>query len=258
MALGVDTSPATPAVSGPDGNGIYTHTYKVGRTMPFYTGEFQAGGVAGAVTLDRFDGICCDRLSLSGKAALSSAEGLLRGKATLLARRRTKEIAATALTLSNPRGVLYKHAVTVDDGSADAAADVRVRGWGIDLISPLTRDRFYFSNQPYSDQWLRDKMFRAEWTFEQEWQTQTQYDNFIANADLSPKMVFEGPETIGASGKRSISIESNKTRIMDLSPPTDKFGVLVKTLKQQALYNVADLSGVIVIVKSTEATIALG
>lgn len=257
MLMGTDASPATPAVTGPDANGIYTHTFKVGKSMDSYTFEVCEGDPGFASKVSRFLGCMVEKISISGRAGTSS-EAKHKMKISGVAQTRSSAFTPTVLTLANPRAALFHHASIVDDGSADAGADIVVRGWGIDIASPITRDRFKYgtSNLLFAPQ--RDKKFRAEMTFNQEWQTETQYANFLANANLSPEMEFTGPELVGAAGFRSIKFTANRSRLIDLDPGALEFGLWKVDLKHLCLYNPADSSGLIVTIKTDTATIALG
>lgn len=254
MVMGEDAG-TNPTVTGPDGNGIYTHTFKEGKTVPFYTGEVQEGGVGGVVTVSQFAGMMAEKFAVSGKSG-TSGEARLKGKISGIARSRTTGVTAAALTLANPRAALYHHNTVTDEGSADPASNVLIRGWGIDIMSALDRERFPFGSSQLLAAPVRTKHFRAEMTFNQEWQTETQYTNYLANADLSPEMEFTGPETIGASGKRSIKFTMNKSRIIDLKPPVNEFGPLKNDIKHLGLFS-TDTS-LVVTVKTDQATIVLG
>lgn len=257
MIMGSDASPATPAVTGPDANGIYTHTFKVGRNMDSHTFEVCEGDPGFASKVSRFAGCMAEKLSITGKAG-TSGEAKHKLKISGIAQNRTTAFTPTALTLANPRASLFHHSTIVDDGSADAAADVVVRGWNLDISSPITRDRFKYGNSNLLVQPQRDKKFRAEMTFNQEWQTETQYANFLANANLSPEMEFTGPELVGAAGARSIKFTANKSRLIDIDPGSLEFGLWKVDVKHLCLYNPADSSGLIVTVKTDTATIVLG
>lgn len=256
MIMGSDSSPATPAVTGPDGNGIYTHTLKVGTNTPSYTGQVLEGGPGGVATVSRFDGLFMDKMEIVGRS--SGNDQRLRIKCSGWARNRTTGIAATALTMVNPRAALYRHATIVDDGSADPATDLLLRGWKLEIVRPFDRERFPFSNSALFAGPILAGKFRPVMTFTHEWQTETQYANYLANADLTPEMEFTGPEQVGAAGFRSIKFTMNKARIIDLDPEVDKFGPLMVDTKMLGLYNVADLSSLIVTVKTDQATVALG
>ena len=257
MIMGDDTAPATPAVTGPDANGIYTHTFKVGLTMPSFSAEVLEGGAGAVTTVSSFNGFQVEKFSISGQAGVSSS-GRLRAKISGIARNRATGVTAAALTLINPRPVLYRHASIVDDGSADAATDVLVRGWSLDIMSPIDRERFAFGNIALLSKPARTKHFRAVMSFDQEFQTETQYTNFVNNADLSPEMEFTGPELVGASGARTIKFTMNRSKILDLDVPVDRFGILRKQIQHLGQQNTADVSSLIVTVKTDQATIVLG
>lgn len=257
MICGEDSSPATPAVTGPTAN-IYTHSFKEGRTMPFYTGEIREGGPGGVSTVSQFSGMQAEKLEITLRSGQSS-EARARLKVSGIARNRATGIAPAGLTMVDPRAVLYRHATSVIDGTADPDSDIMLRGWKFSIESPIDRERFAISDSPLLTQPIRTKHTRAMMTFTQEFQSQSQYTDFLANNDLVPEMVFTSPEAIGGGGSRSALFTFPKSRIVDLDPPVDQFGAMIKEVQYLGIYSAGgDLTSYRIDLGVDQATIALG
>jgi len=257
------TGPGIPSVTGPDGNGLYTHVFKHGATgVAFATLELLEGNVAGVTTALQVDGFVPTKLTLSGKVG-TSEESMIRMVVSGIARNMTDLVAPAALALVAQHPMYFHHALTILDGSADAAADLIVREWSLELTREIVPNRYAFGTSQFLLTPLLGSPPESIMTFVKEWQTKalrtkSWTDPNLAGALGVIEMKFEGPATVGASGKRSWRFQFPVAQqIEPHEGNTDRFDILEETAKWRALYNGTD-SDITTTIIVDSATITAG
>lgn len=133
--------------------------------------------------------------------------------------------------------VLYNHAVTISDGTSDAAASVRVRSFEVTLEQPHAEDRFYLGSLNI-DEPLRQDFLVARFRFTQEFNTKTQHDAARAFTVGSPRLLFRNTgEDFGSSYFREFELRANKANIVEFSAPVEGYGVLLSNVTWEAWYD---------------------
>jgi hypothetical protein len=150
--------------------------------------------------------------------------------------------------------VLYHQAITVDDGTADGAASIRVRSFEVSLENPHTEDRFYLSSLTM-DEPVRQDFLTARWRIEQEFTTLTQWDAARAFTNGSPQFIFQHPTTIGAASKREFELRSNKAQLVEMSAPVSNYGILLSTATWEAYQDTGDASALVARFRNTEVAL---
>lgn len=258
MIMGDGTSPATPAVSVADGNGIITYTFKQGFTLPFHTAEVLEGGYDALTTVAQYTDFVIESLRVTAEAVQSGEAGIFRFEATIAAKSRAIGITAAALTLvTSPETPTFKQAGTMVDGLGDAGADFEVKGFTINVSQPLDKERYQLGTVVPNTA-TRAGRQSIEWTLVLGWQKNSQVAALEAWTDAAPHILMTGTELVGAAGVRSIDFASTKTKVVGVSRPIDRFGTIYQTVRYQAYYDSAVNTGLTIIAKNESVTIAAG
>jgi hypothetical protein len=236
--------------------GVRDHVFKVSTTqLKSFSIEEIVGNIS-AGTAFRALGQKINKLTLSGTSG-QGVESVVRFAVDLVGQDRNSNFTITPGLAFPPflpvqaNGML----LTVDDGTADAAADVRMRSFEFTLESMLTEDRFN-GGLATIDEPLRGGKIKARLSFQQEFHTRTQFDAYKALTIGSPKLVFQHPTTIGSSSKREFEIRMEKAYLeADPTPPVDGPGVLIAKSTWCALFDATDASPVVCRVRNTEAAL---
>lgn len=237
--------------------GVRDHTFKVGPTLNPYTLQDQKGDVVTASTF-RVSGAKFNTLRISGTAG-QGPEGNVALEFGVIGKDKESNQTPTG-ALSFPPLLYVKFdlaTVTVDDGTSDAAADVRVRSFEVMIENMLAEDRHYLGSL-LIDEPVRGGQFKATWKFQQEFQTLTLFNAYRAASDGSPKLVFQHPTTIGAASKREFEVRSNQAKLTDFSDPVDGPGVIIATSTWESYFDGVDTteaSPLVMRVRNTESAL---
>lgn len=258
MAMGQDAAaPVTPAVTGPNADGIYTHIFYHGGNLSFYTAELLEAGVDGATTVADFEDVVCQEAKFMGRAAPGD-ESMCTCEITILSRNRTVAQTAAALSFWQNAPVFFGDADSANIiAGSDAFADTRIRSWSFTVRNPLTDDRLYFGGGNQLDQVLRADFSELVVEMEQEWQKQTQYADLAAGTARQIKMRFRDPVAIGASN-RYIEFDLPLAKITDFDPPINVYREIMSRTRWEA-YDSRNVSTPAKVTVFTDvATVALG
>lgn len=133
--------------------------------------------------------------------------------------------------------VLYTHAVTINDGTSDTAANVRVRSFEVTLEQPHSEDRFYLGSVNI-DEPLRQDFLVARFKFTQEFTTKTQHDAARAFTVGAPTLLFRNTaENFGNNKYREFLLQANKANLVEFSSPIEGYGVMISTATWEAYYD---------------------
>lgn len=255
---GTDSSPATPTVTGPDGNGLYTHVFKQGKAgVAFATLEVLEGGVAGVTTALQVEGAVATKLALTGKAG-TSAESLLRITLSGIARNMTDLVSPAALSLVSQKPIYFHHAATITDGSADSAADVVLREWALEIAREIVPNRFAFGTSQFLLAPVLGAPPETVMTFTKEWQTKSFRTRQWAGTTAAVLMKLEEPALTGAAGHRSWQFSFPTAQMVEPhQADVDRFDILEETAKWRALYD-GTSSDITTTIMVDSATIAAG
>jgi len=222
-----NNAPTTPLVTGLTISGLRTVTRGGGSWI------VDGIGVGSTVTGANF-------------AAGAKVESVTSGTVLVMDRDCTNGSALSGtFTLAYPAvfPVLFHQAITVDDGTPDTGANLRVRAIELTLEQPHAEDRFYFGAQNI-DEPLRTDFLTARWRLTQEFTTIVQFDSARAFTAGSPKFVFRHPAAI-TNGFREFEIRSEKANLVEYSNPIEGYGVLISTATWEAWYDTTDVSALV-------------
>lgn len=233
--------------------GVRDHFFKEGATLNSYSPEVIIGDVPTNKCF-RLLGTKLISARIAGRAG-QGVDAMLTAEFTVLAKDYISNQTPTG-SLNFPAlfPVLYHQGITMDDGTADAAASVRIRSFEVSLDQPHTDDRFYLGSVTI-DEPVRQDFLTARWRFEQEFTTLTQWDAARAFTVGSPQLVFQHPTTIGVSSKREFELRSNKAQLVEMSAPVSDYGIVLSTATWEAFFDVTDSSALLARFRNTEAAL---
>jgi len=228
----------------------WDHVFKEAISLPSYTLEVGEGDIPTGKVSD-VEGTKFASMTIRGSAA-AGTQGMLTGDFEITAKNKLTNQTGAALSFPTVSPMLFHHALTVDDGSADA--NIRVRSFEVALRNNLTGiERAYFSTSPTIDEPLRDSVLDVTWTITQEFQTMTHFTAAQAFTDTSPKLVFRGP-ALGANFFE-FELRSNKAKVADYSAPVERYGIILATVTHRAYYDATDASALVVRVRNGESAV---
>jgi len=239
--------------------GVRDHLFKIGATLKSFTVQEILGDVS-VGTCFRSTGMKIDKLTLRGTAG-QGVESIVGMELGVLGQDRLSNQTPTGSLAFPPYFPVQFNAgmTTVDDGTADAAVDVRVRSFEFTLENMLTDDRFYGSGPAIDEPVPGDKL-KATMKFQQEFQTRTEFDAYRALTVGSPKLIFQHPATIGSTSKREFEIRMNQAFLEeDPTPPLDGPGVLIANSTWVGFFDGVDgteATPVAIRVRSTDAALS--
>jgi len=140
--------------------------------------------------------------------------------------------------------VLYTQALTVSDGTADAAASVRVRSFEVSLESPHAEDR-WFVGSVNIDEPLRSDFLAARFKLTQEFTTKTQHDAARAFTKGSPKLLFRHSEALLSTNFREFELRANQANLVEFGAPVEGFGVMLSTATWEAWFDTTDATALL-------------
>lgn len=146
--------------------------------------------------------------------------------------------------------VLFHQGITMDDGSGDAAASVRIRSFEVTLEQPHA-ERAYVGSLTV-DEPLREDFLKATWRFTQEFTTTTQLAAARAFTVGSPQLVFQHPTTIGSAVKREFELRSNQANLVEFTDPVEGYGVLISTATWESWFDPTDASALVARIRNSE------
>lgn len=207
------------------GAGPYTHVFKEKSFLNSYTIEIVEGNIPSA-KCQRLIGAKIVGMTIRGEAGQGDG-ALIRVVWDILAKQKqTDQTPTAALTAVARSSALFHHA-TVDDGTADAAADVRLRSFEIRLQSPVADDRFYFGSTTI-DEPLRSDFVAPTMRFTKEFQTKTLIDAYKAGTTGTPEISF-------ASGADSVSFAFGTAKATAYAHPVSGYGIITQDVTWEGL-----------------------
>jgi len=153
--------------------------------------------------------------------------------------------------------VLYHQAITVDDGQDTLSESVRVRSFDITMEAPRAEDRFYMSSKN-PDEAIPNEFVAMRWQMVEEFLSKKTFDairNYPATAP-SPKLLFQHPDTIGASSKREFELRAGSAEYVDWSAPVEGYGIVLSTVTMEGFQDPTDLAATVMRFRNTDAALA--
>jgi hypothetical protein len=226
----------TPTVSG---SNPYTHTFKEGSTPPSLTlqcieGNVPAGGYF------RVDGAYITAMTLRGSAG-QGEDSMVQAEFEVVAKSKVSVASAPASVANFPalEPLLFHQTTTVDTGTNDSAADVRLRSFELSYRNSYDLERFYFGSTTV-DQPIRNGFVECRWRITQEFQTKSQFDNAVAFATERLDLVF-------TSGTKSFRASSGSAVITEYANPIEGYGIIMANSTWEAYRNASDGTSLIIV-----------
>src|SRR3990172_7347685 len=151
--------------SGPTESVVYTYTCKEAAGLPSYTIELIEGDIP-ATKCQQVVGAKFTSITVRGSAGQGN-EGMLTAEIGVLAKDKVSNVTPASLSFPAIFPVLFHQAITADEGSDSAAADIRVRSFEVTLENALAEDPFYFTSVNIEEP-VRDNFLEARFRIEQE------------------------------------------------------------------------------------------
>lgn len=224
----------------------YAHVYTEKSILNSHSFEFVEGRTGKATRLygAKVVGFKVDVKAGVGEAAKAMVEW------KILAKSLSTDFTPTgALSAPTPNPLLFHEISTMDDGTADIAADIRVRSLSISMDSKAAEDRFYMGSVNF-DEPIRDGFLEVKWNMTKEYQTKVLLDAAIAYTSGSPKVVF------GSSTSKRVTLESGTAKLMNYGNPVSGPGIVEQSFEWKAFYNATDLGALKVTVEDAVSAIA--
>jgi hypothetical protein len=229
-------------------------TFKEASTLKSYTIEVSKGDLPTG-KVERYFGSTMLGVKVSGKAEAGPGT-MLRAEFDVHAKDMTTNFTKTAaLSFPGIFPVLNWQAITVDDGTADSAADVRVTEWEVELTNNMNVERLFTGSQT-PDQPLRDNFLQVKWRITKKYKTIVLADAARAFTTGSPKLVFRNAAVgIGGSSFREFELRSNQAQITDYESSVDGYGEVEQTVEWTAFFDATDASALVARFRSLETAI---
>jgi hypothetical protein len=232
---------------------IRDHFFKEGATLNSYSFEVIVGDIPTGKCF-RLLGSKLTGLTVRGTSGVGT-DAMLQAEFTVVAKDMTSNNNPTAaLSFPSVFPVLYHQATTVDDGTADTGANLRVRAFEVSLESPHAEDRFYLGSVNI-DEPLRSDFLTARFRLTQEFKTQTQFDAARAFTVGSPQLTFRHPTDLGGGFFREFELRANQANLVEFSNPIEGYGVLISTATWEAFYDVTDASALVARFRNNQAAL---
>lgn len=235
--------------------GVRDHVFKQISLLPSYEMQVSLGDIT-AGTVFRLRGAKFIGATFAVTAG-DGEDGLLTLEVTVHAKECTPGQTPTGAAAfpAFVDAVLYHQAITVDDGTADAASSIRVRSLRVALDQPHNERRDYMGART-PDEPLRSGHLVPTWTLEQEFITLTKHNAVVGATEGSPRFVFQHPTTIGVSSKREFEIRSGSAVLSGYKNPIEDYDVVMEEATWEAYHDATDASALYVRVRNTEAALA--
>ena len=228
------------------GSNPYTHVFTEKSLLNSHSFEFIEGRTGKATRLygAKLVGFKVDVTAGVGESAKAMVEW------KILARSLSTDFTPTAaLSAPTPNPLLFHEIATMDDGTADASADVKVRQLSVSMDLKASEDRFYMGSVGF-DEPIRDGYLDVRWSLTKEYQTKTMLDAAIAYTSGSPKVVF------GASTSKRVTLESGTAKLLNYGNPVNGPSIVLQTAEWKAFYNASDTGALKVTVEDAVSAIA--
>jgi hypothetical protein len=237
--------------------GVRDHTFKLGALLNSYSPEVVIGDIPAGKCF-RMLGAKLVGITIRGTAGTGN-DAMLTAELTVLAKDFLSDQTLTGSLAFPPLFPVIYHSnnlagAVVDDGTGDAAANVRVRSFEVGLESPHTEDRFYLGSQ-FIDEPVRADFATPTFRFTQEFTTKTQFDAARAFTEGSPRLVFQHPTVIGAASKREFELRANRANLREYTSPVESYGILISTATWEAFHDDTDVSAVVGRFRNTEVAL---
>lgn len=233
--------------------GVRDHTIKEGTTPTSYEIQAKIGDVpAGKVF--RFIGVRLLNFSLKWTAG-DGPEAMGQATVDIWSKDMTTDYTPTG-TPAFPAvlPVIHHQAITVDDGTADSGANLKVKSIELSFESPHEENNAVIGalnpEEPVGSDFVV-----PTWRITQIFKTKTAFDAARSFTDGSPRFVFQDPTTIGISSKREFELRSEKAKLREYSPPVESFGQIIATASWEAYNDPTDASAVVLRIRNTEAAL---
>lgn len=232
---------------------VRDHTFKESASLNSYSFECIIGDIT-AGTCFRLVGAKLTALTVRGTAGVGT-DAMLQAEFSVIAKdMQSNQTPTAALSFPAVFPVLYHQALTIDDGTADAASSVRVRSFEVSLENPHAEDRFYLGSVNI-DEPLRSDFLVARWRLTQEFKTRTQFDAARAFTAGSPQLVFRHPTDLGGGFFREFELRSGSANLVEFSNPVEGFGIILSTATWEAWRDATDASALVGRFRNTQAAL---
>jgi hypothetical protein len=233
--------------------GVNDHTFKLASTLPSYTLQVIKGDVTTG-TCFRVTGAKFVGCTIRG-AAGQGTDAMLTVEISVLAQAMTAGVTPTgSLTALPTFPVLFGQATVIDDGTADAQANLVVKDFEAALEQPFTDDRFYFGATNIAEP-LPSDFVSTKWRITEELNSTTGFTALSAFTPGSPLLKFQHPTTIGTVNKREFEVRSDSCQLTDAPAAVDNFGPLRQILSWEAFNDPSALTPLQVRIRSTQGTL---
>lgn len=159
----------------------------------------------------------------------------------------TGQAVTGSLTAVSPLPILFHEGSTMDDGTADAAAEIVMRSAEIMIRNPVA-ERFAIGSAVILEP-LRNDFLVVTAAFRKEFQTKLLMDAVNAFTAGSPKLVF------GSSASKRITFDIGTARITEYNHPVSGRDLIVQDVTWEAERDGTNLSALKLTVENTQATI---
>lgn len=209
------------------GTNPYTHVFKPKSILNSYTIEIYKNLPSGKC--HRALGCKATGWRITGAAGSGQGAFLMLEVDIVAKKLETNQTPTAALTVATRVPALFHHATTVDDGTADSAADIRVRSFDLKVATALHDDRDYLGSTT-PDEFLRSDRVRTTISFVKELTTRTLLDAYKAGGSGSPKLIF-------GSGAFTFTLDIPAARIAPggYSETRNGYGIEMQEVTWQAL-----------------------
>lgn len=229
--------------------GVRDHTFKEAATLPSKTLEVVRGNIPAGQCED-FVGCKCDKMTIRGSAEQGPG-WLITGEFDILAK--DKLTGQTPATLSFPPifPVKMDQLITIDDGTADAPTEVKLKSFEVTLENRLIADDLQGGSLT-ADEPVPGELLVASFSVTKKFRTKTLADAAKAATTGSPQFVFQHPTTIGSTSKREFELRMGTATLDDYDDPVNGYGHVLQTARWIAAKDVTDASALVARFRNTE------
>jgi len=152
-----------------------------------------------------------------------------------------------ALSAPAAKPVLYQEATTFDDGTADAAADVKMRSYEFSIRNPVEEEGVIGSatiEEPF-----RNNFVEVKARFTKLYKTKTLHAAANAFTAGSPKLVF------GSAATKRITFDIGTANVEVYEHPVTGYGAVLQEVTWNAIKDVTNASAMKLVVENTQSTI---
>lgn len=235
--------------------GVRDHTVKEGSLEPSYEAQASVGNIPTGKVF-KYVGVIFMNASLSLSPA-NGPEGMAQVNFDLWSKECTPDSTPTGTpAFPSPLPVLWRHALTIDDGTADAAASVRIKSITVTFDQPHDEEDFVIApSTPNPDRPEPTDFLTVRYRITQTFKTKTLFEAAKNFTNGSPNFVFQDPTTIGTTSKREFQVRSEKAVLEEYTPPVEGYGKIVTTAVWQAYQDPTDVSSVVMRFRNTESAL---